>query len=400
MIRIVPVKSSDLKFFKSLLVHRRGLDLQFWRKPDYRRRHVDVWVSGKSAKALKRLLISRRVPYRVVIKDAGYTPALYDMKMNSIETFDNKYQDYEGIMHEVHRLAKVFRKKTTLINIGNSYEQRPLYVFHIHLNKSLTKPKVFINCGAHSREWISVAACMYFIRKMLFDHKYNKEIENMLEEFDIFIMPLMNPDGYKFSHDKDDFRLWRKSRSSTNVYGCQGVDLNRNFNFRWGGTGASRDPCDETYSGEKPFSESETLATARFLYKIRRSLKIFVDVHTFGQMWISPWGYTTNYPQHYEQQSKVLRKIKKALLQREKIDYQTGLAGRVLYETSGDSLDWVYGQLGIVHSYAVELRPHSDVKSVDGFKVTPKFIIPTGRDLTTGIKALTQAVYDEYNTLH
>ena len=51
---------------------------------------------------------------------------------------------------------------------------------------------------------------------------------------------------------------------------CAGVDLNRNFGYRWGGV--SLDPrrgtsllCLETYMGSKPFSEAESNAIRNFI---------------------------------------------------------------------------------------------------------------------------------------
>lgn len=41
-----------------------------------------------------------------------------------------------------------------------------------------------------------------------------------------------------------------------------GVDLNRNFPYKWGEKNFPNvfDPCDEEYGGDKPFSEPETQA--------------------------------------------------------------------------------------------------------------------------------------------
>ena len=46
----------------------------------------------------------------------------------------------------------------------------------------------------------------------------------------IIIMILLR---YEYSRTKD--RLWRKTRSSPRLGRCAGVDLNRNFGYKWGG---------------------------------------------------------------------------------------------------------------------------------------------------------------------
>jgi carboxypeptidase T len=38
----------------------------------------------------------------------------------------------------------------------------------------------------------------------------------------------------------------------------QGVDLNRNYDFHFGGSSEDKEMCGETFNGGKPFSEPET----------------------------------------------------------------------------------------------------------------------------------------------
>ena len=68
------------------------------------------------------------------------------------------------------------------------------------------------------------------------------------------------------------------------------------------GGGSSPDVCAEIFCGTHPFSESETLSLARFLYKHRRLLKVYIDVHTYGQLWMSPWGFTSAFSRDYRTQ--------------------------------------------------------------------------------------------------
>ena len=46
--------------------------------------------------------------------------------------------------------------------------------------------------------------------------------------------------SYEYSRRRD--RMWRKTRSSTGG-SCKGVDPNRNWGYKWGGKGASVNPC-------------------------------------------------------------------------------------------------------------------------------------------------------------
>ena len=55
---------------------------------------------------------------------------------------------------------------------------------------------------------------------------------------------------------------------------CVGVDPNRNWDYKWGGLGASTRPCQETYRGPRPFSERETKNMAEFIYGNRHRIVV------------------------------------------------------------------------------------------------------------------------------
>ena len=99
--------------------------------------------------------------------------------------------------------------------------------------------------GIHAREWISPATALWTIHAVLSD-------ERMMEELDWFIHPIVNPDGFTFTHEhvivsymfktfftcniKLQTRLWRKTRSDHgSILFCRGVDGNRNYGHHWNG---------------------------------------------------------------------------------------------------------------------------------------------------------------------
>ena len=69
----------------------------------------------------------------------------------------------------------------------------------------------------------------------------SRAYNNILDKYDIFIMPSMNPDGYEYSRNYD--RMWRKTRSTNRGSNCIGTDPNRNWGYNWGLKGASKNPC-------------------------------------------------------------------------------------------------------------------------------------------------------------
>lgn len=108
----------------------------------------------------------------------------------------------------------------------------------------------------HAREWITPAVVTYLIRGLLDERE-------LLEQLDFYLLPVLNPDGYEYSHIKD--RLWRKTRSpqrpanaTAGQRACKGVDANRNWDSHWGERASTADPCSHNYPGPKAFSEPET----------------------------------------------------------------------------------------------------------------------------------------------
>jgi hypothetical protein len=74
--------------------------------------------------------------------------------------------------------------------------------------------------------------------------------------------------------------LWRKNRKPVGS-GCYGVDLNRNFGYRWNTGGSSANPCSDTYHGGTAVSENEARALQQ--YMTGKSWTTYLTVHSYGQ---------------------------------------------------------------------------------------------------------------------
>ncbi len=67
------------------------------------------------------------------------------------------------------------------------------------------------------------------------------------------------------------------------------------------GPGTSGDPCSENYRGRYPFSEPETAAMARKIWSIRKNLVLYMTLHSYGQYWLTPWGFTYEVPDDFNE---------------------------------------------------------------------------------------------------
>jgi hypothetical protein len=129
------------------------------------------------------------------------------------------------------------------------------------------------------------------------------DVRLVVDGLDIFIVPLINPDGRAWVQSPAGYQWWRKNRGF-NSDGSRGTDLNRNYDFLWpwiiGQTSAS--PPSDVYHGSAPFSEPET-RNVRWLLDSYPNIACFVDVHSYSELILYPWGdddnQSTDSTQHF-----------------------------------------------------------------------------------------------------
>jgi murein tripeptide amidase MpaA len=134
----------------------------------------------------------------------------------------------------------------------------------------------------HAREWVSTSTVTYIINELV---TKSSDYADLLSTLDFYIVPIINPDGYVYTHTTD--RMWRKTRSDhSSAFGCRGVDANRNFGFHWGEAGSSSDKCSETYRGPNAYSEPEAEAIKNFIESVREEVDwgVYITLHSYSQV--------------------------------------------------------------------------------------------------------------------
>ena len=69
--------------------------------------------------------------------------------------------------------------------------------------------------------------------------------------------------------------------------------------FHYSEPGASSHPCSDSYHGNSAMSEEEVQAVAKYLESLGRRLVAFLDIHSYSQMLMFPWGYTKAHCKDY-----------------------------------------------------------------------------------------------------
>lgn len=227
------------------------------------------------------------------------------------------------------------------IGNANSIEGRPIYCVRISNNPNQTqsKPRVFYNALTHAREPMGMQQFIFYMWYLLENYSTNEEIQYLVDNAELYFVPVANPDGYEYNHSYAPYGGgdWRKNRRN-NGDGTWGVDLNRNYGYKWGydNNGSSPNPGDATYRGTAAFSEPETQVVRDFC--IDMDFRIAMNYHTYSNYLLYPWGWQTQITP-----DSTLQLTYADFLTRQN-GYLAGMPGTILYNTNGDIMDWEYGE--------------------------------------------------------
>ncbi|XP_062435025.1 carboxypeptidase A1-like [Rhea pennata] len=386
VLRILPGSAAELQSLRQLedLEH---LQLDFWLAPRGPGAPVDVRVPPGSLRAVKAHLEARGVPYTVMIEDVQ---ALVDRERTwtsrrrllpaSSDAFDYAaYHDLDEIYAFMDLLVAENPALVTKLEIGRTTEGRPIYVLKFSKGGA-GRPAVWIDTGIHSREWVTQASGVWFAKAIASDHEKDEGLASVLDEMDIFLEIVTNPDGFVFTHTKN--RMWRKTRSARSGSLCVGVDPNRNWDAGFGGSGSSGNPCSETYRGPYAHSEPEVKAIVDFV-KAHGNIKAFISIHSYSQLLLYPYGYTTTPAADQEELHQVAEKAVAALSSAYGTQYKYGSIIKTIYQASGGTIDWTYNQ-GVKYSFTFELRDTGRY----GFLLPAAQIVPTAQETWLALRVI------------
>lgn len=395
LMRITPQDQYHLRLLAALVDKSDVSGVAFWKEPTMVNENVDILVPPDLKDYLTALMLTNGLRFNIVTDDLQSlvdeerrTRSVEDSSERSDQTsksFFNlsAYHTYDEIMSYLDYLNSTCNSSCSTQVIGKTYEGRDLKLIKIgKLNEDDSIPGFWIDAGIHAREWISPAAALFLVSRLL-DPK-DPIGRFLLSRYRFYILPLANPDGYEYTWTHD--RLWRKNRSRhpDPRVKCRGVDPNRNWDFHWGERGTSSKPCAENYGGWHPFSEMETQAMANYILSISDSLVVYLSLHSYGQYLLTPWGYTTKLPADFNDLLAMGNLAAEAIRKAHGMQYVVGSTARVLYLASGGSDDWTKGVAGVKYAYTIELRDNGK----NGFILPASMINDTGEELLDAIRAL------------
>ncbi|GIF75090.1 M14 family zinc carboxypeptidase [Asanoa siamensis] len=220
----------------------------------------------------------------------------------------------------------------------------------------------------HAREWATPLVTLEFAERLLANYATDAETRSLLDNVDVFVIPMVNPDGANYAFN--DYNFQRKNLVN-HCTGAQrdprnanswGVDINRNYtvgSYFDGYVGGSANCLSGTYSGTSELSEAESRNVIA-LAEAHPNIKFAMNVHSYGGYFMWPPGAykadgRVTLPRPSIEESAYFMQSAKRIIgairtHRGTVTWPsyTGPVADVLYSAAGNSADQLYYELGIL----------------------------------------------------
>lgn len=250
------------------------------------------------------------------------------------------FYTYQEFLDEIDAMAAQYPNLITAkapISTFQTYQNRPIYYLKMSDNPATdeAEPEILYTAIHHAREPNSLSEVIFYMWYMLENYASNDEIKYLVDNSELFFVPMINPDGYIYNEttDPNGGGMWRKNRR-LNSGGSYGVDLNRNYSYGWGTTGTSSTQSNDTYCGTAAFSEPETQAIKWFCEQ--RNFVFAFNAHTYANDILFPIGTTTS---EFAEDHDYFAAFTEHMVQFNGYD---NIKSSDLYPASGDSDDYMY----------------------------------------------------------
>jgi hypothetical protein len=227
-----------------------------------------------------------------------------------------EFHSYIEMTNELQNIANNYSNIAKLYELGNSVLDRTIWGLKITDNPDLeeNEPEVRI-CGCHhGNEIMSVELPLLLAWHLVENYSINPEIKDLIDNREIWIIPLVNPDG-------------RMATPVPTRRNANRVDLNRDYGYMWDGSGGS----------PSPFSQPETQAIRN--HALENNFVLSLSFHTTAAYINYLWNYK---PQLTPDDDLIVLLSN----QYENTSGYTAINGYEWYQVRGDLNDFSYGCRG------------------------------------------------------
>ncbi|WP_407839728.1 M14 family zinc carboxypeptidase [Streptomyces sp. DSM 116496] len=266
------------------------------RAPETGTAKVELFLTGGQAKELAAqgiTLAERKVPAKAAARSLAAGDGVF-----------RPYSGKGGLQEEILRTAQENPGLTKVVSIGKTVQGKDILAVKVTKNAKKSrdgdKPSTLFMSNQHAREWITPEMTRRLMHHTLDNYGKDPRITKLVDSTELWFLLSANPDGYDYTFAPDGQRLWRKNLRDNNADGKitagDGVDLNRNFTYKWGydNEGSSPNESSETYRGAKASSEPETVALDRFQKRI--GFEYGINYHSAAELILYGVGWQVATP--------------------------------------------------------------------------------------------------------
>lgn len=258
---------------------------------------------------------------------------------------DAEYKNHQEITEFLQRVHADYPEITKLESLGKSFEGRDIWALLITDNpdgEGDSEPAVVFNSMHHAREVMTPEVAIDIIEQLTQGYDTNDQMRKYVDNTRIYIVPMVNPDGNNKVWTTNN--MWRK-----NARPPYGVDINRNYPYKWGSCGGSSgSQWSQTYRGASAGSEPETQALMGLIAKVRPVFDI--SYHSYSQLVLYPMGCRGQRAVANPDQVEGIGKKLGAML-----NYKPGTPWEILYEVDGGDIDWMNAEYQVI-PFVLELN--------------------------------------------
>jgi len=263
---------------------------------------------------------------------------------------DGEYHDYQTTSQMLSDFNKEYPNLVYLFTIGKSVLGRDIWCIRVtNENSKSNKYTCLIDGAMHGYEWEGGEACLYLVEYLLINFGKNNTISNILNTTEVYIVPMLNPDGRE-----QDIR-----------FNDNGVDLNRNWDVYFGKLkghcvrlgklfgifriGVIKIPRNDPFKwywncGRYAFSEPESKALKGLMEQLNyNDFSFYVNTHTALHVLVTPWiSYKPPFEMSTKEKSLYGDVVEWVV---ENTEYEAFISEG--FETGGNAMDWCFKEFRV-----------------------------------------------------
>lgn len=259
----------------------------------------------------------------------------------STESSDGRYLTYQEFIDTMNIIATNNPGICRLETLATTSTGRLVLMMKVsdNVNANEPEPAIIWDANTHGDEKIGWAVAFEFLKYLLNNYGTNPDVTYLVNNREIWICPMFNPDGYV----------------NSTRYNARSVDLNRNWGWMWG---------EESAPGQSVMSEAETRGLVNLLF--RNPISIWVSYHAGTEAISYPWSYT-DYDSIPEK--RAIDQLSAGYSTRGN-SYPYGQGSQIMYLINGSSKDLGYGAMGAM-SWSIEVHY---TKTPPASEIDPTFL--------------------------